>query len=313
MIGTSAIHLWALIQGHGAEPQGHGEPAAQEVGEVWNEHMLTEVADGDHLIIPFLNREINLPHWAPIELGPLSIDLSPTKHVIYLILAAVVCAVIMIWTARRTHGKGAERAPTGLANMIEAFVIYIRDEVAMRGVGKGGERYAPFLLTIFFFILFMNLLGLVPFGAAATGNIAVTTALAIVALVAIEIVGLIEMGPREYAKTIFFVPKGVPWWLLPIMVVIMSIVELLSKLTRIFALAIRLFANMNAGHFVLLSLLGLIFLAGTAEGPVKYVVWPAPVLMAVGVLLLEIFVALLQAYIFTMLTSVFIGLVRHPH
>ncbi len=307
MIGFANLLLRAVTQQHGSG----SDPG--DVGELWNRHMLEEVADANHFVIPLVNYEVHLPHWPPIQLGSLTIDLSPTKHVVYLVLAATFCALVMIWTARQTHGKRAERAPRGLANVIEAFVIYLRDEVAMRGVGKGGERYVPFLLTLFFFILFLNLLGLVPFGAAATGNIAVTSGLAIISLVAIEVIGIVEMGPRAYARTIFFVPKGVPWWLLPVMVVVMSLVEFLAKLTRIFALAIRLFANMTAGHFIILSLIGLIFLAGVSDNPVKYVIWPAPVLMAVGVMLLEIFVAFLQAYIFTMLTSVFIGLVRHPH
>ena len=309
MIGLAGRFLGMLAQeAHGAEGS---EP--QDVGDLWNEHMLHEVSDADHFVIPFVNYEVHLPHWPLIHIGSFTIDLSPSKHVIALTIAAVLCAVVMIWTARQTHGKGSEKAPRGLANVIEAFVIYLRDEVAMRGVGAGGERYVPFLLTIFFFILFMNLLGLLPFGAAATGNIAITSALAIISLVVIEVVGVMEMGPRAYLKTIFFIPKGIPWWLLPVMVVVMSLVEFLSKLTRIFALAIRLFANMTAGHFIILSLIGLIFLAGASGSAIKYFIWPAPILMAVAVMLLEIFVAFLQAYIFTMLTSVFIGLVRHPH
>jgi len=109
------------------------------------------------------------------------------------------------------------------------------------------------------------------------------------------------------------VPEGLPWYGKIPMALIMTPVEAIAKVARIFALAIRLFANMTAGHLVILSLVGLIFLAGGAGGIVKYVVWPAPVVMAVAIMLMEIFIALLQAYIFAILTSVFIGLVRHAH
>src|SRR5690606_30558111 len=112
-----------------------------------------------------------LPQWDPIHIGPLTVDLSPTKHVVFMLLAATLVSVIMIWTARRTARQDAARAPKGLANMIEAFVIYLRDEVALANIGHGGERYVPYVLTLFFFILFGNLLGLVPWGATATGNI----------------------------------------------------------------------------------------------------------------------------------------------
>jgi F-type H+-transporting ATPase subunit a len=304
MIGLGARLFGLLAQAaHGAE--------GQSVAEVWNDHMMEEVADAHHIQIPLVGTEIHLPEWAPIHIGSLTVDLSPTKHVIYVGVAALIVALVMIWTARRTHGKRAESAPKGLANVIEAFVIYLRDEVAMRNIGKGGERFVPFVLTLFFFILTMNLMGLVPFGSTATGNISVTAALAILSLVAIEIGGLVHLGPSAYLKTIVYIPEGLPWFGKIPMALIMTPVEAIAKLARIFALAIRLFANMTAGHLVILSLVGLIFMAGASS--MKWVIWPAPVLMAVAIMLMEIFIALLQAYIFAMLTSVFIGLVRHAH
>jgi F-type H+-transporting ATPase subunit a len=109
------------------------------------------------------------------------------------------------------------------------------------------------------------------------------------------------------------VPEGLHWAMKVPLALIMTPVELIAKLTRIFALAIRLFANMTAGHLVILSLVGLIFVAGAAGGSIKYVIWPAPLLMVIAIMLMEIFIALLQAFIFAMLTSVFIGLVRHAH
>jgi F-type H+-transporting ATPase subunit a len=291
----------------------NGAEAGQDISTLWNDHMMVEVSDSHHFLIPFANLEVSLPQWAPLHLGPLTIDLSPTKHVIWLILAATFCATVLIWTARKTHGKGADKAPRGLANVIEAFVIFLRDEVVMRNIGKGGERFVPFVLTLFFFILSMNLFGLVPFGAAATGNIAVTGSLAALSLVVIELGGLIHLGPRAYLGTIVYVPKGLNWFWSIIMAVVMTPVELIAKFARIFALAIRLFANMTAGHLVILSLVGLVFMAGAGTGSAGWAIAPAPVLMAVAIMLMEIFISFLQAYIFAMLTSVFIGLVRHPH
>lgn len=306
MIGFGGL-VWALLA-----QAAHGGAAEQDIASSWNSHMMEEVADAHHFILPFIGVEFDLPRFAPLHIGALTIDLSPTKHVVYLAIAAALVALTMIWTARRTHGARAENAPRGLANVIEAFVIYLRDEVAMRNIGKGGERYVPFVLTLFFFILYMNLLGLVPFGATATGNIMVTAALAVLSLIAIEVGGAIHLGPKAYLRTIVYVPEGLPWYGKIPMGLIMTPVEAIAKLARIFALAIRLFANMTAGHLVILSLVGLIFMAG-AGGAIKYAVWPAPVLMAVAIMLMEIFIALLQAYIFAMLTSVFIGLVRHAH
>lgn len=310
------IRLAAVLRSRLAQAN-QAESGQESIGAVWNEHLLAEVADSHHWPVPFIGVEVPLPQWPPIHLGTLAIDLSPTKHVVSLLLASTLCALVMIWTARKMHGERAHEAPSGLANMIEAFVIYLRDEVAMRGMGSGGEKYVPLVLTLFFFILFANLLGLLPFGSTATVNIAVTGALAILALVVIEGGGLLSLGPLGYMKTIFIVPPGLSRWgiiaLLPILL-ILAVVELLAKLTRIFALAIRLFANMTAGHIIVLSLLGLVFIiGGQASGAGRVIGVGGPVAMAVAVMLLELFVAFLQAYIFALLTSVFIGLVRHPH
>jgi F-type H+-transporting ATPase subunit a len=313
MIGIAGRLWWVFAQAHGASAEGATQAGEPDIATAWNEHMMAEVSDAHHFLVPLVNREIALPQFPPLHIGSFAIDLSPTKHVIYVMIAATLCAATMIWVARKTHGKGAERAPKGLANMIEAFVIYLRDEVAMRNIGKGGERYVPFILTLFFFILYMNVLGLVPFGASATGNVGITAALAVLSLVAIEVGGLLHIGPKAYLGTIVYIPKGLNWFWSIVMAIVMTPVELVAKLARIFALAIRLFANMIAGHLVILSLVGLVFVAGAAGGVIRYVIWPAPVLMAVAIMLMEIFIAFLQAYIFAMLTAVFIGLVRHPH
>lgn len=280
-----------------------------DIGEM----MMHSLTDSNVIELPW--GVVELPQWAPVQLGPLSIDFSPTKHVVFMMIAAALVALILITAARgarKAHGGGLSRGPRGITNVIEAFVLFLRDEVAMPNIGKGGERYVPFVITLFFFILFTNLLGLLPWGATATGNISVTAALAVLSLIVIEVAGFIALGPKGYAKTIFYAPPGMHPVGQALMLVIMTPVELLGKLTKPFALAIRLFANMNAGHFVILALIGLIMLA-TQTVSAAAASLLGPLVMAVAVMVLDTFVAFLQAYIFTMLTSVFIGLIRHAH
>jgi F-type H+-transporting ATPase subunit a len=208
--------------------------------------------------------------------------------------------------------KYTDRAPSGLANAMEALVIYFRDEVVRRNIGHGADAYTGYILTLFFFILFMNLLGLMPFGATATGNFMVTGALALMTFVVVEISGMRTLGFKGYMRTIFYAPPGLPPIGQAALLVILTPVEFLGKLTKPFALMIRLFANMMAGHTLVLSLLGFIFLfAGI--GAAKWLVAGGSVLIVIAIMALEVFVAFLQAYIFAMLSAVFIGLIRHAH
>jgi len=253
---------------------------------------------------------IHLPQFEPVHLGPLTLDFSITKHVLFMLIAAVLVSAVLIPAARRAkraNAEGAERGPKGAANVVEAFILFLRDEVAKPNVGPHGERYYPYVIAVFFFILFCNLLGLVPWGASPTGNISVTAALALVTFVVVEIAGMRALGAAGYSKTIFYAPPGMGGIGKALMLVIMTPVEFLGKLTKPFALAIRLYANMTAGHAVVLALTGLLVLAAGANA-----LWvaPAPLVMAVAIMLLEIFVAFLQAYIFAMLTAVFVGLIR---
>ena len=197
-----------------------------------------------------------------------------------------------------------------LTNVVEAFILYLRDEVAKPNLGHHGERYYPYVIAVFFFILFCNLLGLVPWGASPTGNISVTAALAVVTFVVVEIAGMKELGAAGYSRTIFYAPPGMGGIGKALMLLIMTPVEFLGKLTKPFALAIRLYANMTAGHAVVLALTGLIVVAGIGN---LWLIGLAPLAMAIAIMVLEIFVAFLQAYIFAMLSSVFIGLIRHAH
>ena len=256
---------------------------------------------------------VHLPQFEPVHLGPIALDFSITKHVLFMMIAAVLVMVLLIvagMDARREHRAGAQRGPKGAANVVEAFILYLRDEVAIKNIGHGGEKYVPYIVTIFFFILFCNLLGLLPWGASPTGNISVTAALAIMTFIVVEVSGMRAQGAAGYAKTIFFIPHGLPTFMKPIMLLIMTPVEFIGKLTKPFALAVRLYANMTAGHAVVLAFTGMLVMAGIAG-----TIWvaPAPVFMAIGILVLEVFVAFLQAYVFALLTSVFIGLIRHAH
>jgi F-type H+-transporting ATPase subunit a len=257
---------------------------------------------------------IHLPQWAPLHVGGMTIDISPTKHVVFMLLAATLVWLTMFVAGRvLTRQRAQGRPPRGLASMIEAMVLFVRNDVAVANIGHGGEKFAPYVMTLFFFILYMNLLGLMPWGATATGNLAVTAALALTAFLTIEISGMRALGARGYLKTIFFTPPGVSGFMKYVMLVIMTPVEIIGKLVKPFALTLRLFANMTAGHFVILSLLGLIFLFGAAPAAIRWGVAGGAVLFVLFMLALELLVAFLQAYIFALLTSVFIGLMRHEH
>jgi F-type H+-transporting ATPase subunit a len=245
--------------------------------------------------------------WPVFHIGSFVVDTSPTKLVVMLWIAGAI-VILMLVGAARSHARRAAQGlpPRGLAGAIEAVILYMRNEVILPNVGHHGEGFVPYLLTIFFFILIANLLGLVPYMSTATGNISVTATLAIMTFIVIEVAGMRALG-KGYINTIIFWPLDMPLALRVPMALILSPVELISKITKPFALAIRLFANMTAGHIVVLALIGLIF---TFQ---SYLLAPAPVLMAVAIMLLELMVAFLQAFIFTLLSSVFIGLVRESH
>jgi F-type H+-transporting ATPase subunit a len=255
----------------------------------------------------------HLPRWEPIHLGGLTIDMSPTKHLVFMLVAAVLVALVFTLSARSIQAAQARGRPSkGFAGAMEATALYIRQEVILPNVGHHGEGYVPYLLTLFFFILAMNILGLLPWGATATGNIAVTAALAVVAFLVIEVTGMQSLGPVGYAKTIFYLPSGLPGGiggsiLKVVLLAVMTPIELIGKLAKPFALAVRLFANMTSGHVLVLALIGLTFLFQS------WTVGIGASLLATGVMLLEVFVAFLQAFVFTLLTSVFIGLMRAEH
>ena len=257
---------------------------------------------------------IHLPRWEPVHIGKFALDLSPTKHVVFMLVAAFLVWLTMFLTGRALQKQRARgQAPRGLASMFESMVLFVRNDVAVANIGHGGEKFAPYIMTLFFFILYMNLLGLIPWGATATGNLAVTGGLALTAGLTIEISGMRALGPKGYLKTIVFAPPGTTGVTRLLLTMIMIPVELIGKLVKPFALCLRLFANMTAGHFVILSLLGLIFLFGTGPALIRWGVAGGSVFFVLFMMALELLVAFLQAYIFALLTSVFIGLMQHEH
>lgn len=255
-----------------------------------NDWIMHHIMDGNYLdFSPF--GKVYLPQ---IEL--FGIDISITRHVVVMWLGAILLALVFLNVAK-SYKKSL--VPKGTTNFWEVFIIFVRDEIAKPTIGKGYEGFLPYLLTAFFFILFGNFLGLIPFSATFTSNIAVTTVLAIFSFLIIQIGGMRHNGVFGYLKGL--VPHGVPVFLLPIMLV----VEILGLFTKPFALAIRLFANLTAGHIVIYALISLIFVMQS------YLISPVSVGMALFIYSLEILVALLQAYIFTMLSSLFIGMAVH--
>jgi F-type H+-transporting ATPase subunit a len=253
-------------------------------------HLLEHMKNSNSIELPFVH--FTLPHFAPLHIGAFALDLSITKHVFFLLFGGVLLLIASVYAAR-SYKKSL--VPRGVVNLLELIIVFLRDEVVLPNMGPAGLKYMPYLLTTFFYILIMNLSGLVPYGATATGNIMVTAGLAIIAFFMIQISAIKAHGLKQYLAHL---TGGAPWFLWPIMIPI----EILGLFTKPFALCMRLFANMTGGHIVILSLFGLIFMFRS------FVVAPVPLLFVVGIYMLELFVAFLQAYVFTMLTSLFMGL-----
>jgi F-type H+-transporting ATPase subunit a len=227
------------------------------------------------------------------------IDLSITKDIFFLWVAAVILVILLFFISR---GYKKSLIPKGITNLFEIMIIFVRDEVVRPAIGKGYEAFMPYMLSLFFFILFVNMFGLIPTPnlVVPTGNIGVTASLALISFIAIQIGGIRNLGFFHYLKSL--VPKGMPGWI----IIIMIPLEVLGLFTKPFALCIRLFANMIAGHIVIFSLLGLIFIMRSIY------VSPVAVGFTLFIELLEILIAFIQAYIFTMLTALFIGMAMHP-
>lgn len=228
----------------------------------------------------------------PLQKSPIIIDLSITKNVASMFFVAILMLVLFTSTAR-SYGKNKGKLK-GLASVMEPFIIFIRDEIAKPNIGTVHyQKYMPFLLTLFFFICINNLIGLVPVppgNVNVTGNISVTIALGLITFVVVNV-----SGNKYYWKHIL--KPDVPFYLMPIMV----LVEFIGLLSKPFALIVRLFANITAGHIIILSLVFLIFILKS------FWVTPISIFFVLFMYILELLVAFLQAYIFTLLTALFIG------
>lgn len=237
------------------------------------------------------------------EEGVTVYDFSMTRNVVQMILAVIILILIMTTIAKKYKaGVGTRSAPTGFQNAIEPVITFVRDEVAKPNLGHKYAKYLPFLLTVFFFILINNLFGLVPGSANVTGNIAFTLVLGVISFIVIVV-----SGNKYFWGHIFNPP--VPGFVKPIMV----IVEVLSIFTKPFALIVRLFANMLAGHIIIICLISLIFIFGGLSTAAGWGFSPISVAFATFIYIIEVLVAFVQAFIFTNLTAVFIGQAIEEH
>lgn len=241
-----------------------------------------------------------------IDKKPIGLDLSITSNLFFLGFAAVVLFVVL-----RTAAAKAKKSlvPSGLRNFVEILIVFVRDDIVVPNVAEPyGEALMPFFLTIFFFILLANLTGLLPWAHTPTSSIEITAALAICTFVITQFVGLRALGVKTFLKhlTAGLLDMEVSVVMKGLLLLIMIPIEIMGIFTKPFALAIRLFANMTAGHIVIFALIGLVFLFHSLTVGV-FVTVP----FAVFVYLLEIFVATLQAYIFTILSALFIGMMAH--
>lgn len=242
--------------------------------------------------------EVN-EHGELVEAG-LPVDFSITKNVSMMFLAVVILLLVFI-TLARSYKKVGVNEPKGMQGFLEPLIVFVEEDIAVPNIGQEKyEKFMPYLLTVFFFILIHNLMGLIPFfpfGANVTGNIAVTMVLAIFTFLITNL-----NGNKVYWRHIFALP-GIPKWLLPLMIP----VELIGIITKPFALMVRLFANITAGHIIVLSLVSLIFIFKSVFMSVPSLV------MVIFMDMIEILVAFLQAYIFTLLSALFIGLAMPEH
>jgi F-type H+-transporting ATPase subunit a len=281
--------LQPLVQEHGVVQQTteQGAEQSENIGNVLIHH----VSNSSEIDLLFF--KLHLPSFPTI----FGIDFSITKHVVMLWLAAFLVFLIFVFGVK-WKGYIPKNKLTG---MCELIILFVRDEIVYLNLGaKDGRKFVPFFLTVFFFILFANLLGLIPLLATPTSNINVTAGLAFISLVLIQCAGIVKNGFFKHWKNI--IPSGVPK---PLVLVLIP-VELMGMFAKPFALCIRLFANMTAGHLVILSFLGLIILLK------NYFVSLLTIPLAVGISILELFIAFLQAYIFTFLTAIFVSMTYHP-
>jgi F-type H+-transporting ATPase subunit a len=288
------------------------------------EHLIGHVKDSEYFELPrFLGGKWNIPQLrtssepiATFRTGIKAIDdrlepmaLKVTKFMVIELVVAIVLVVVFVRLAGQLKRTGVAKG--AWANALEAMIVFIRDQVARPAIGgHDADRFMPFLLTLFFFVLACNLFGMLPWGGSPTGALATTGALALLTFVTVVVSGMVKLGPigfwvgqvphMDLPKLLF-----IPLWLM------IFGIEVMGLGIKHFILAMRLLANMMAGHLVLAVIMA--FIAASATSLAWYAVAPASVFGAVALSLLEVFVAFLQAYIFTFLSALFIGMAVHPH
>lgn len=249
-----------------------------------------------HELVAYNGYEIHDGHIAAVDHDRSITDLSITKNTAMLFVTMAV-VLILVLSAARHYKKNPNTAPKGVASFLEPIILYVRDEIAKPNIGKKYERFMPYLLTLFFFIWIGNILGLLPGAANLTGNIAVTFTLAVFTFIVTNV-----NGNKDYWKHVFATP-GVPKPLLLIMVP----VEFVGLFTKPFSLMVRLFVAITAGHIVILSLIGLVFIFQSHAAGV------ASTIMVTFINLIEILVATIQAYVFTLFSAMYIGAAVADH
>ena len=273
----SAVPVAGAEGGHAAAEAGHGESPGQILM-----HHVVDQAD-------------YRPFGLPVAF--------PTKHLFFLItVMALVFGISRLAISSYKNG-----APSGIGSAVESLVVYVRDEIAEKNIGHGdGARYTPLLLSFFFFILVAALFGLLPFSATSTGNISVTFALAFISFLAQQYAGMSKYGVAGHFKNL--IPHGLP---APLLIVMIPI-EILGMFTKPFALMVRLFANMLAGHMMITALLMLVPVMAQTSFGFGVAMIPVSLGMALFIMCLEVLVAFIQAYVFTLFSAIFIGMYAHP-
>ncbi len=284
-------HVWHFWDGHGGTLYLPVIVYSKERGlDIFSS---ARFYDEHHELIPYNGYKLDHNHIYLESTGEPVFDLSITKNVAMLLINSLVLILVFLSVAK-AYKRNAGKAPKGLQSLIEPIILFVRDEVVKPNIGHGYEKFMPYLLTLFFFILFGNLLGLLPGAANLTGNIAVTMTLAVLTFIITNV-----SGNKSYWSHIFWTP-GVP---LPLRIVILP-VEIIGIFTKPISLMVRLFVAITAGHIVILSLIALTFIFQS------YFVGIASSLVVLFINLIEILVAGIQAYVFTLFTSLYIGMAK---
>ena len=308
---------------HAAQPGEHG--AAHAHDPLSAEHLISHVKDSEYFELPRPIGKVHIPQpfktsqpiftihtgFAPLDDRIEPPQLRLTKFMVLETIVAIVLVIVFTRLAARLKNGAAPKG--SLTNLLEAMVVFIRDDVARPAIGRhDADRFLPYLLTVFFFILTCNLFGLLPWAGSATGALATTGMMAFLTFATVIFSGMFKLGPVKFwVSQVPHMDLPMPWPIAFVLRLGIFAIEVLGLCIKHFILAMRLLANMMAGHLVLAVILA--FIAASATGLVWYAVTPASVLGVVALSLLELFVAFLQAYIFTFLSALFIGMALHPH